>query len=275
MPVAARRPARWADLRTRVLSAAVMAPLALGCIWIGGVAFAALVGLITVGLSHEWLTLCRCPRSFVPVLIFATLPVAVACDAAGAPQVALMALAVATVAAVMFARGFGWGNLLALGIPYLGVGAVALVWLRQAPASGLSNVVVLLLLVWASDIGAYVAGRAIGGRRLAPRISPGKTVSGAVGGLVAAVAVGGIAAMILGPGGVPWRAMLFAGVTGCVAQAGDLFESLLKRQFGAKDSGSLIPGHGGLLDRLDALLAAAPALALLALLLGRGVIVWQ
>ncbi len=253
----------------------MLAPLALGCIWIGGAAFAGLVGLITIGLSHEWLTLCRCPYSLASVLIFAMLPAAVACDAVGAPQAALVALAAATVAAVLFAKGFGRANLLALGVPYLGAGAIALVWLRQAPISGLSNVIVLLLVVWASDIGAYVAGRAIGGRRLAPSISPGKTVSGAVGGLVAAVAAGGIAAMILGPGGVPWRAMLFAGVTGCVAQLGDLFESLLKRQFGAKDSGRLIPGHGGLLDRLDALLAAAPAVALLALMLGRGVIVWQ
>ena len=275
MPVAGRRPRRWGDLRLRVLSAAILGPLALICIWIGGTAFAALVGLVTIGLSHEWLALCRCPYSLVSVLIFAVLPAAVAFDAVGAPQVALVALVVATVAAVLFARGFGRTNLLALGVPYLGTGAVALVWLRQAPASGLSNVIVLLLLVWASDIGAYVAGRAIGGRRLAPSISPGKTVSGAVGGLVAAVAVGGVAAMVLGPGGLPWRAMLFAGATGCVAQSGDLFESLLKRQFGAKDSGRLIPGHGGLLDRLDALLAAAPAVALLALVLGRGVIVWQ
>ena len=275
MPITDRRPRRWADLRTRVLSAAVLAPLALGCIWIGGVAFAGLAGLITIGLSYEWLTLCRFPISVVPALIFSALPVAVVCEAVGAPQAALAALAVATIAAALFVKGFGKANLLALGVPYLGVGAAALVWLRQEPAAGRVNVIVLLLVVWASDIGAYVAGRAVGGRRLAPKISPGKTISGAVGGLIAAVAVGGIAAMLLGAGGVPWQAMLFAGVTGCVAQLGDLFESLLKRQFGAKDSGWLIPGHGGLLDRLDALLAAAPAVALLALMLGRGVIVWQ
>jgi phosphatidate cytidylyltransferase len=136
-------------------------------------------------------------------------------------------------------------------------------------------VIVLLLVVWASDIGAYVTGRAIGGPRLAPAISPGKTWSGAVGGLVAAALVGAAASAILRNGPVFWRPMLFAVLIGIISQAGDLFESQLKRHFGVKDSGSMIPGHGGLLDRLDALLTAVPAAALLALTLGRGVVLWK
>jgi phosphatidate cytidylyltransferase len=136
-------------------------------------------------------------------------------------------------------------------------------------------VIVLLLVVWASDIGAYVAGRAIGGPRLAPSVSPGKTWSGAVGGLVAAATVGFAASVILGDGRISWRPATFAVLVGFVSQAGDLFESHLKRHFGVKDSGSMIPGHGGLLDRVDAMLTAAPATALLALILRPGVGLWQ
>ena len=163
----------------------------------------------------------------------------------------------------------------AAGFLYIAVGCVALLWLRADPLVGRANVLVLLLLVWASDVGAYAAGRAIGGPRLAPRISPGKTVSGAVGGLIAAVAVGLGAALVLSPPPHLPRAGLLAAALGIVAQAGDLFESWVKRRLGVKDSGTLIPGHGGLFDRLDAVLAVAPAAALLALWAGRGVAWWQ
>jgi phosphatidate cytidylyltransferase len=110
---------------------------------------------------------------------------------------------------------------------------------------------------------------------LAPAISPGKTWSGAVGGLAAAAAAGLAASAILGHGPISWRPVAFAVLIGVVSQAGDLFESQLKRHFGVKDSGTMIPGHGGLLDRLDAVLTAAPATALLALVLGRGVVLWE
>jgi phosphatidate cytidylyltransferase len=96
-----------------------------------------------------------------------------------------------------------------------------------------------------------------------------------VGGLVAAAAVGAAASAILRNGPISWRPMLFAVLIGIISQAGDLFESQLKRHFGVKDSGTMIPGHGGLLDRVDALLTAVPAAALLALILGRGVVLWK
>ena len=267
--------ARWGDLRLRVLSAAVLAPLALGCIWFGGLAIAALVGLIIAGLAFEWIQLCERRVSPVAALGFIPLPGAVALTAAGSGEGALMLLAVATIAVSVHSGGIGWAKPLAFGIPYLGLGSVALVWLRQVPGSGRDDVIVLLLLVWASDIGAYLIGRALGGPRLAPSISPGKTWSGAFGGLAAAVAVGFVAAATLGNGTSPVRAVCFAALTGCVSQAGDLFESRLKRHFGVKDSGWLIPGHGGLLDRLDAVLFAAPVAGLLALTPGGGVGIWQ
>jgi phosphatidate cytidylyltransferase len=173
---------------------------------------------------------------------------------------------------------------------------VALLWLRGDPAAGRANLLFLFLLIWASDIGAYLAGRLIGGPRLAPLISPGKTWSGAAGGIAAALAVGWGAAWILpmagpmgahlggqtggqagghmGPGDPAWIAAVALGLC-VIGQLGDLAESWAKRRFGVKDSGALIPGHGGLLDRLDALIAVAPFAALLAFYLGRGVLFWQ
>jgi phosphatidate cytidylyltransferase len=270
-----RKSARWGDLRLRILSASVLAPLALVCIWIGGAAFAGLIGLITVGFSYEWLGLCGQRSSVAPILLFAVLPLAVGLTEMGAVSYAIALLAVGTLAGIAFSRGLSPTRPLAFGLPYLGLPAVSLVWLRQLSASGGANVIVLLLVIWASDIGAYAAGRAIGGPRLAPSVSPGKTWSGAAGGLIAAAAVGFLASVILGTGPRSWRPVAFAILIGIVGQAGDLFESQLKRHFGVKDSGSIIPGHGGLLDRLDAVLTAAPVTALLALVLGRGVVLWE
>jgi phosphatidate cytidylyltransferase len=273
--VAPSHAARWADLRLRILSAAVLAPLALGCIWIGGAAFAGLVTVISIGLGYEWLGLCGRRSSLAAVLLFAALPVSVVLTAMGDTASALLLLVVATVAGTVFGGGLSPTRPLGFGIPYLGLGAVALVWLRLPAGSGGVNVIVLLLVVWSSDIGAYMAGRAIGGPRLAPAISPGKTWSGAVGGLVATAVVGAAASAILGKGPPSWRSVAFAVLIGVISQAGDLFESHLKRNFGVKDSGNMIPGHGGLLDRLDAVLTAVPAAALLALALGRGVVLWE
>jgi len=162
---------------------------------------------------------------------------------------------------------------LAAGMLYILLAAAALLWLRADPAVGRTNLLFLLSLVWASDIGAYAAGRAIGGPRLAPRISPAKTIAGAIGGLLAAVAVGTIAAAASSTHFVIAGAL--SAFLGMVAQAGDLAESYAKRRFGVKDSGRLIPGHGGLLDRVDALLAVALAAAVLALINGRGVLLWK
>jgi phosphatidate cytidylyltransferase len=222
--------ARWRDLRRRAVSAAVLAPVALACVWFGGAAFVALIGLATVLCVAEWVRLCR---------------------PAGAPAGMI--------------GGTAWILLACAG----------LLWVRDDPGVGRANLLFLLLLVWASDIGAYLVGRLVGGPKLAPRISPGKTWSGAIGGIMAAVLVGLAAEAWLptqaGPGWIAAITVLFC----VIGQLGDLTESWAKRRFGVKDSGSLIPGHGGLLDRLDALLAVAPFAALLALGLGRGVLFWK
>jgi phosphatidate cytidylyltransferase len=153
----------------------------------------------------------------------------------------------------------------AWGVAYVGLPCIALTWLRADPAAGQTNILLLILVVWATDIGAYLAGRRLGGAKLAPRISPGKTWSGAAGGLFAAIFVGFCVA--------PRAALVAAGLS-IVAQAGDLLESGIKRHFGVKDSGWLIPGHGGLLDRLDGVLAASLLAAALAFGKGRGILIW-
>ena len=265
--------ARWADLKLRVLSTAVLVPLALAAIWIGGATFAGLVALITIGLGYEWLVLCGQRSAPAAALPFAALPLAVALGQLDHAVSALLLLGLATAAATALGRAPPASRLFAFGIPYLGLAAVALVWLRRQ--AGGADVVVLLLVIWASDIAAYAAGRAIGGPRLAPIISPGKTWSGAIAGLLAAACVGFAASAILGSGPASARPVGFAVLIGFIAQLGDLLESRLKRQFGVKDSGSMIPGHGGLLDRLDAVLTAAPAMALLVLILGPGVMLWE
>jgi phosphatidate cytidylyltransferase len=276
---------RWGDLRKRIVSAAILAPLALAAIWLGAAAWAAVMAVVTLGLACEWVQLCGFRLSSLPGL---AVPGAVLVSGAAAvahhERAALVLLLAGSAVAWMLARGFSLRipadgtraqASLALGALYVGLACIAVVWLRNDAAAGRPNVFFLVLIVWASDVGAYLAGRLIGGPRLAPRISPGKTWAGGAGGLVAAVGIGIFVAVWTTEGGNLGRVALVAACLGVVAQAGDLLESLIKRRFGVKDSGRLIPGHGGLLDRLDGMLAAAPAAALLALALGRGVVLWR
>lgn len=210
----------------RVASALVLAPVALACVWFGGIAWYALVTAAGLGVCWEWWKMCR-----------------------GEPLPLL--------------AGFGYAVL----------AVAALAWLRADPAGGRPALIFLLVVVWCSDIGAYAAGRLIGGRKLAPSISPGKTWSGAAGGLLAAIVGAEVVAALWN--GRPGPAMLAAAVLGVASQLGDLLESAVKRQFGVKDSGHLIPGHGGLLDRLDGLMAAALVAGGWAWVTGQGGPAWQ
>lgn len=249
-----------------------MGPVALFGVWWGDGPFAALVALLAAGLIWEWAGITLDDRAAAARLygMLALPAVSVAAAAAGVAWGALLLFLAGAGSLPFFApRRF------ASGLFYIGCAVIALLWLRGRPASGRMEMFFLLFVVWATDSGAYLAGRLIGGPKLAPRLSPSKTWAGLGGGVGAAFLIGVLFAM--GAGGVSagvLRAGFLAAGLALVAQAGDLAESALKRRFGRKDSGTLIPGHGGLLDRLDGLLAAAPAAALLALILGRRTLLW-
>ncbi|MBK1659511.1 phosphatidate cytidylyltransferase [Paracraurococcus ruber] len=275
-------PARWPDLRKRAISAALLLPAAVLCIWLGAEAWAALMAAAVALLAWEWTRLCgfstrRLPGMAVPLVTLAAGTLAVEQRWSWA-----LGLVVAGFLGLWAAgrppglRRAQPGFWLAFGLLYIGLAGIALIHLRGDQAAGRANVLFLFLVVWASDIGAYLAGRRFGGPKLAPAISPNKTWSGALGGLGAAMLVGLLAAAVIEGGTMPpGRVLLVAAVIGVLAQAGDLFESWLKRRFQVKDSSALIPGHGGLLDRLDGVLPAAPAAALLGVLLGPGAALWH
>jgi phosphatidate cytidylyltransferase len=203
------------------------------------------------------------------------LPLAVAAVVYGTPwfeAIVILAVVLALrewLALCLRGLGPGW---LAFGIAYAIGAAAVVIWLRAA--SGAETVLWLFGSVWATDIGAYAAGMLIGGARLAPRLSPGKTWAGLAGGVLAAVAVGTAAAALVGALQPGW---LIAGsaVLAVVAQLGDLGKSWAKRRVGVKDSGHLIPGHGGVLDRIDGMLAATPFLAAVTAAAGHGVLTWR
>jgi phosphatidate cytidylyltransferase len=166
----------------------------------------------------------------------------------------------------------GW---LALGVVYISLACVSLIALRADPRSGRAIVIVFFSIIWATDIGAYVVGRAIGGPKLAPAISPNKTWAGAIGGLVCATVAAFAAAYLLEFKLTALAMLIAAAVLSAVSQLGDLLESWWKRRFQVKDSGNLIPGHGGILDRIDGVLLASPVAAASQWVLQGGGALWK
>ena len=254
---------RWSDFRTRAASALVLGPVALFCVLYGGFAWAALLLAAMAGLGWEWGTLARLER---PYLTGVALALVWAAEVFGGPAAGLSAMLI-----MWLGVSFSFGRFAGYCVPYAGLCGIALIWLRQRP-TGLEDTIFLVLVVWATDIGAYLAGRLLGGPKLAPRISPGKTWAGSIGGLLIAAVCGALLAWVM------QSSLLTAFAAGAVlslcAQAGDLLESAIKRKLGVKDSGRTIPGHGGLFDRLDGFLAAAPVAAVLALCVQGGPL-WQ
>jgi phosphatidate cytidylyltransferase len=260
-------PAVKGDLRTRVLSAAILAPLGLAALALGGPLWDAVIVLAAGAAATEWSGITRGPAQARPALrnvLVALVMLVTLCAASGHP-LAAAALLLAGMAALLPSAAA-----MSAGAAYIAIPSVALVWLRAQPG-GLPTLLLVMLTVWSSDTGAYIAGRLFGGPKLAPSISPSKTWSGAAGGLLAACLVGAVFALAAPAHRPPFTGgiaitVLLAGLLGIASQLGDLAESAVKRRFGVKDSGRLIPGHGGLLDRVDGLIAAAPAAALFTLL---------
>jgi phosphatidate cytidylyltransferase len=270
---------RGSELALRVCSALVLVPLAIGTAYLGGLPFVVFWGAAAMGVLWEWTSLVAgADRRSALMIGGASLVLALALVVADHPLAAVIVLAISTLgaAALAPAERRTW---VAGGIPYAGAIGVAPIMLRSDNEHGFWAVMLLFAVVWTTDIAAYFAGRAVGGPKLMPHVSPNKTWSGAVGGLAAAVVVAVAVAKVADLPGLLAIAML-AVLLSVLAQAGDLFESFLKRKFGAKESGHLIPGHGGLMDRLDGFVAASVAAALIGLARGgfeapgRGLLVW-
>jgi phosphatidate cytidylyltransferase len=254
------------DVGVRVVSGIAMAVVALAVLWAGSLPFAVLVGAVAVVVSWEWGRIVRSAGvDAIFVIQAGAVVVAVLLASRGLAGLGLIAVLVAAILSALLAFGER-GHMASLGALYAGLPAVALVWLRGGDMFGLLAVLFLLLAVWTTDTGAYFAGRRIGGPRLMPRVSPNKTWSGLIGGIAAAGVVGLVFALVANAGLHPVRMTVSGMVLGLVAQAGDLLESGLKREYGVKDASTLIPGHGGFMDRIDGLAAAAVAAAIFAMI---------
>ena len=227
------------NLILRVVSAAVLAPLAIAAAYVGGVVYAIFWIAASAIVLWEWARLVTGARL----------------------------------------RGFALIDWLAGGIAYSALLLFAPLILRRDPEFGLTAILFLFAIVWVTDIAAYFAGRAIGGPKLWRAVSPKKTWSGAIGGTLGGIAAGILVVKLMGLAVAPML-VLVALLLSVVAQVGDLLESAIKRHFGAKDASQLIPGHGGLMDRLDGFLTAAAAAVMVGLLRGglegpaRGLLVW-
>jgi phosphatidate cytidylyltransferase len=256
-----------AELPLRAAAAATLAAVALIAAWAGGFLFLACWLLASALVLWEWQRLIGGER-FLARLGVGALTLAAASPFAlqGSEKSALAALVLGAVLAGWVA-GADWRARLwsGAGVLYAGALMASPVLLRASPAYGLAAILWLYAVVWATDSMAYFGGRLIGGPKLWPRVSPGKTWAGAVvgaaaGALVGAAVVGvlGVVGALSAPSSVRFAPFLALGLAASIAaQLGDLFESAIKRRFGAKDSSRLIPGHGGMMDRLDSFVAAA------------------
>jgi phosphatidate cytidylyltransferase len=266
------RAIRWnMDWITRPLFGIALAGVAIGILlYAPSFIFAFLIVAITIPAAREWHRMVGAGRAYRVETAISALTVAFSVAALLITRHAWPALALVAVgalAAILMARTRRQHPLWqAVGVIYLGLPALALSGLRAFEAHGALIIIGLFLVVWATDSGALIFGNLIGGPRMAPRLSPSKTWAGTLGGsLTAALVFAGYIALL---GGAPVIGGVFALLFSIVAHAGDLFESFVKRRFGIKNSGSLIPGHGGVLDRMDSTLFAAVAMALLVLLFG-------
>lgn len=270
-------------LLLRSTSAIVIAVPALAAIAAGFPYVDALVAVVVVALAWEWSALCAAGR-FEPragTVVLAACLAAVGLVAAGLPLYALMMVAGGAVVAYVVGRAGARAHAgtAALGALYVGLPAVAFLWLRDGVPDGRLTVLWMVLMVVATDIGAFAIGRAIGGPRLAPRVSPKKTWAGLAGGVAFAALAGILFSAALGgrtmAGLGTWGLAACSGLLAIIAQIGDLLESHAKRRFGVKDMSGIIPGHGGVFDRVDGHLAAAVAVGVAGLFAQGDVFRWR
>lgn len=246
-------------LALRIASAVALAPLTLVASWTGGAVFAGLVAFLCVLMAFEWSRMVeREETSTVFYFLCAASAAAMTLAAAGYyPYAYLAAGAGAAGAYAGSKRHRGWA---AFGAAFFIAPAVALLWLRSENDAGAGLTLLLFAIVWAADTGGYVGGRLVGGPKLNPSISPAKTWAGAAGGLI----FGAIAAYFAAPALLGWPVspfvLMVGGGLGVASIVGDMAESAIKRRFGVKDMSGFVPGHGGVLDRLDGMIFATSAM---------------
>ncbi|KZD07187.1 hypothetical protein AUP43_10330 [Oceanibaculum pacificum] len=275
-PLALTPKSSYAELPLRIVSAILIAPPAVAAIWLGTPYIEMVVLAAVFMMAVEWARLVGHDRN--PWLIGAM--------TAGAPQpvigyffggfdIAAILTAILFLAMLVMAKiaKLPRGLWLAAGIPVIVLPAISLLFIRNDPM-GVQTALWLVAVIAATDIGAYFSGRTIGGPKLAPRISPKKTWAGLIGGMLSAALVGTATILLIGEGDIPLIAVVSA-IMAVVAQMGDLSESAVKRHFGVKDSGAIIPGHGGLFDRLDGFITSLPTIALATALSGASVLQWH
>ncbi|WP_420547246.1 phosphatidate cytidylyltransferase [Curvivirga sp.] len=256
---------RWADLPTRIVSALVILPVSLACIWVGGEVFLIFLTVLSLFCAYEWCRISGLGVSVRTTFVF-WFGILLSFLTFESEYSFLGYIAIAASTAIVLAgnwdRGKGNAIMAAMGVPYLVLAFITCFILRDS-YNGVMHLAWLVGMVVATDIGAYASGRTFGGPKIAPKISPKKTWAGLVGGIIASVIVtiffyetGNALVDVLYSYGI-------AVLIPIVAQSGDFLESWMKRRADVKDSSSLIPGHGGFLDRLDGFLAALPVFTLI------------
>ena len=265
-----------AELGKRILSALILAPIALLALYLGSPFLELILTVAAVAMAWEWDRLCGDRRfglsGWAVVLSLGVAGIAGLSRRFDIVSIALVlgTLAAYGAAAVSRRDHPAW---LSAGPIVIGLPCAALMWLRSLPNDGFETTLWLIGAIWVTDIAAFAIGRLVGGVRLAPRISPHKTWAGLVG-AIAVAAVWGLAFALWAGARTPWLLCILGACAAVVAQAGDLGISCVKRRFGVKDASNLIPGHGGVLDRLDGMLIATPALVALVLVSNAGIFAW-
>ncbi len=248
----------WSDLRARILSGLVLGGAAVAAAWFGGPWLAAVCGAAVVAMSYEWARMSE-PQALAPAFGFA---LAGSLGAVLLSSWQLLWFAVGWMTLCAVASAFRRRTLTGIietagGAIYIGLPAAVFLWLRNRAPEGLETILALFAIIWAADIFAYFGGKVIGGPKVAAGLSPTKTWSGIAAGTLAGAAAGygcGLLFHVEPDLHVAW--LLIGALIAFTGLMGDLFESFLKRRFGVKDASRLIPGHGGVLDRIDSLMAA-------------------